>query len=240
MTWDEQQRDEWLTLYAAGALDREQSAKVEALLESDRDAADELAQIRALLAQVARAAPRPSAEPDWRGMAAGIRDATRAQPSWKQRLLRLTAPRVAIPAVLAVAAAIAVLAVLPQSDPSPATQAMPDPGDEVVNDESPAILDEPAVDLALADLALADLGEMDGEQLSALDESLSTLEPAFLVDPDDLADGEREDALADDEAVDSGPAPHVDVYGELADDWIDDLSDEELERVAVYLAAQAG
>lgn len=207
-------RDELLALYANDALDEQQRSEVEAELARSPAAKRELEDIRALLGQVEQTAPEPASEPDWQAMSASIRQACAEQQGQTSLLRKLLAPKYAIGVFVAAAAAVVLIVALRDGARTPDRVATIDAG--VVEEVAEAF------EIEIDELRSPEIEELSGEELADLEESLAELDPLGGDDDDDE------------------PDETLDVFGEPEYEWVDDLSEEELTRVADYLAAQAG
>lgn len=218
-------RDQLLALYAAGGLEPVEAEEVEALLAGDASATAELESIRGLLDDVREVAPKPDGEPDWQAISASIREACDA-PGFGTRIRRRVSAKFALPGLVAAAAAVAiVIGVTRSGDPAARTARIDGgpPAPELA--ESPPIEIDIDIDVDLADGRPAELEELSDDELAALDESLGDIEPMLATDDSD-SEPAQDDSL--------------EVFDEPEYDWVDDLSEEQLERVAAYLADQPG
>jgi anti-sigma factor RsiW len=239
-----------LAAYADGGLSGAERARVESLLETDAGARAELAALRQVINATRAAQPRPSAEPAWDEMAAAIRAACERQAptrspgltarigAWARRLLR---PRFAAP-VVAVAAAVVLFAVWSgSSDRDPARRDAPtvaqQPAPTTPDDTVPGVM-----------LRASEVEDLDSAELDAL---LATLGPASMDPDDDEAAREAVDdvTLPDDvvaewvlaEAAPVSEPAETDLFG--VPDYgtlLDELSEEEIDALDAFLAAQTG
>jgi hypothetical protein len=235
---------ELLAAYADGGLTGAERARVEAHLAANPQAQAEVEALRKVINATRAAQPRPTNEPAWDEMARGIRAACRdfgpAPPrglvGWLRELLR---PRYAGPALVVAAAAVLFVVWSGRRDAA-------GPGSNLAPSERLAVTPRPATtDDLLPDVLGArdeELEELEGAELDVL---LAELDPAAVAeveDPDeDLVDAVLPDEVVTDWTLAETSTGDDDLFG--TPDYgalLDGLSEEEIDALDAFLAAQTG
>jgi len=114
---------ELLAAYATGDVSEDERRAVDAYLEQSAEARAELEEVRATVARIAAAEPRPSREPDWERLTADIMTPLAAgpvkRPFWRPNAVRMAA-------AAALAAAVIALVWLRREAPAPTVARTPE------------------------------------------------------------------------------------------------------------------
>lgn len=249
----EHELSELLAAYADGGLTGAERARVEALLAADPHAQAEVEALRTVINATRAAQPRPTTEPAWDEMAQAIRAACRddAPPprkglvGWLRELLR---PRYAGPALVVAAAAVLFVvwsgrrqAAGPGADLATTERlaVSPPPSSTTTDDVLPGVsgwraeeiedLEGAELDVLLADLDPAAIAELEDPDEGVVD----TVLPDEVVPDWTLAEIESSGDGADELFGSSDPMPDYDAL-------LDGLSEEEIDALDAFLAAQTG